>query len=500
MAKIFGRTSTAFMISLVIHGVALFVLGIYMVYTQSEKFQQLIDAAFFKPTNPPKPQVRKPVVKEVVKPTVPLEQTVSVQQVRITPRITTALAVKTISVTPQTVLEFSNQPIKIQAPINPNVPRVVNNLVEAPQVVTHVNLPVSSSPDAIAFEAPVVSGAAIGPAIGRSMIGTGIQTNVAVAEIKPKGLASLVMDMSAAFDGLGDMASQIQLGEVEVAPLPKGEPGGRVVGRGKDIRGVLRLTRVRHRLSDWWADSSSLNALADWLNEKTKIKTDLNVEGGALALTDSLLMKAPLIFMTGHDPSLVRSRNLLRDGGGLATKLTDAENAALRKYLLEKQGLLVMDDCGVNAPAQAMVKIFQAVLRRAIPEYSIERLPNDHEIYNNYYELGGPPIGFDIFWWGTRPPKRNYMEGVSIEETNKLIVFFSRRDYMCSMESVSLPTRSVHYSPGVYRFFTNVVVYALTHGNIADYSQYVPEDKLAKQTLSESAPQAAKISATPKSE
>ena len=194
------------------------------------------------------------------------------------------------------------------------------------------------------------------------------------------------MDMSAAFDGLGDMASQIQLGEVEVAPLPKGEPGGRVVGRGKDIRGVLRLTRVRHRLSDWWADSSSLNALADWLNEKTKIKTDLNVEGGALALTDSLLMKAPLIFMTGHDPSLVRSRNLLRDGGGLATKLTDAENAALRKYLLEKQGLLVMDDCGVNAPAQAMVKIFQAVLRRAIPEYSIERLPNDHEIYNNYYD------------------------------------------------------------------------------------------------------------------
>ncbi|HEX29705.1 TPA: DUF4159 domain-containing protein, partial [Candidatus Poribacteria bacterium] len=173
---------------------------------------------------------------------------------------------------------------------------------------------------------------------------------------------------------------------------------------------------------------------------------------------------------------------------------------ALRKYLLEKQGFLVLDDCGVNAPAQAMVKIFLAMLRRAIPEYQVERIPNDHEIYNNYYELGGPPIGFDIFWWGTRPPKRNYMEGVSIEETNKLIVFFSRRDYMCSMESVSLPTRSVHYSPGVYRFFTNVVVYALTHGNIADYSQYVPEDKLAKQTLSESAPQAAKISATPKSE
>lgn len=499
MPKI-GRTSTSFIISLALHGILVLVLGFYMAYTQSERFQAWVDATFFKPKAPPKPQIRKPVVKPVVKPTVPIEQTVAVEQVQITPRVTTALAIKTVSIRPQTVLEFSNQPIRIRAPINPNIPKVINPNVQVPQVVTHVNLPISSSPDAIAYEAPIVTGVAAGPAIGRSMLGGPIQAGVAVAEIKPAGLASLVLDMSAAFDGLGDMVSQIQLGEVEVAPLPKGEPGGRVVGRGKDIRGVLRLTRVRHRLSDWWADTSSLNALAQWLNEKTKIKTDLNVEGGALALTDSLIMKAPILFMTGHDPSLVRQRNLMRDGGGLATRLTEAENAALRKYLLEKQGLLVLDDCGVNAPAQAMVKIFLAMLRRAVPECPVERIPNDHPIYNNYYELGGPPIGFDIFWWGTRPPKRNYLEGLSHPENGKLIVLLSRRDYMCSMESVSLPTRSVHYSPGVYRFFTNVVVYSLTTGKIADYSQYIPEDTYAKQALPESAPQAAKIGATPKEE
>ena len=50
---------------------------------------------------------------------------------------------------------------------------------------------------------------------------------------------------------------------------------------------------------------------------------------------------------------------------------------------------------------------------------------------------------------------------------------------MCGMESVSLPTRSVHYSPGVYRFSTNVVVYSLTHGGISDYSKYVPENTVA---------------------
>ena len=105
--------------------------------------------------------------------------------------------------------------------------------------------------------------------------------------------------------------------------------------------------------------------------------------------------------------------------------------------------------------------------------------------------MGGPPVGFDIFWFGTQPPKRNFLEGISVGE--KLSVLLVRRDYMCAMEAVSLPTRSVHYSPGVYRFMTNVAVYSLTHGNVSDYSRYIPEDQLAKQNLPTRAPEAAKI-------
>ena len=66
---------------------------------------------------------------------------------------------------------------------------------------------------------------------------------------------------------------------------------------------------------------------------------------------------------------------------------------------------------------------------------------------------------------------------------------------MCAMESISLPSRRVRYSPGVYRFMTNVAIYALTHGKISDYSGYVPEDKQAQQRVPTRAPQAAKIGA-----
>ena len=92
----------------------------------------------------------------------------------------------------------------------------------------------------------------------------------------------MVENVGAARDGLSDVVENITLSSYVVPPLPKGEPGGRVIGKGKDIRGILRFARVRHDLSDWWADASALNALTIWLNERTNIKTDMNVEGGRI--------------------------------------------------------------------------------------------------------------------------------------------------------------------------------------------------------------------------
>ena len=485
-------TSGAFMTSLIIHGVLAFIAGIYLV-TQTQQFKDLVGAEVLQAKEPPKPQVRKPVIKPIIRPTVPTTSTVIVEQVQVQPRVTTAAVVRPTSVQPQMVLEFSNKVVKLDAPINPNVPNVVNPNVPAPQVVTHANLPVSDAPGALAFSAPVATAPSAAPAnIGRGIAGV---VQVKVAFERPAGLA-MVRHVGAARDALGDVVENITLGNVEVPPLPRGEPGGRVIGKGRDIRGVFRFTRVRHSLSDWWADASSLNAFSKWLNERTKIKTDMNVEGGALKLTDANLMKAPMLFMTGHDPSLTRSKNLMSrkyGGGKLDTRFSETEAAALRRYLVDRGGLLAFDDCGVNAPQQAMIRLFLAQMRYVMPEYQIERIANDHEIYNNFYEMGGPPVGFDLYWWGTRPGRRNFLEGVAIGDKLSALVF--RRDYMCAMESISLPTRSVKYSPGVYRFMTNVAVYALTHGEISDYSSYIPDDTTANQNLPTNAPAAAIIGA-----
>jgi hypothetical protein len=196
------------------------------------------------------------------------------------------------------------------------------------------------------------------------------------------------------------------------------------------------------------------------------------VEGGAVSLTDPKLSKAPLVFFTGHDPAIVKSRNLMRGGERIKGRFSEAEREALRRYLVEDGGFIFFDNCGVRISSRSLTRVFLSQLRQVMPEYSLDRIPNDHEIYSNYYEMNGPPAGFDIFWWGTHAPRRNFLEGITIAD--HLGVLISERDYMCSMESVSLPTRAVTYSPGVYRFCTNVVVYALTHGGISDYITTAP--------------------------
>ena len=480
-------TSTALMTSLVFHIVMAIVAGLYLL-AQTGQFRDLMGIEILYPKEPPKPKVgRKFVVKPVIKPTVPRQTTV-VGQIQVQPRVTTLFFHKP-NFHPQTVLTFSSQTVKVKPPKDPNVSKVVTLNPIAQTDVLHGDLLVADAPDALAFSAPIVTV----PSARTRTVFRGIAGQLKVTLEHSPGL-SMVENVGTTHDALGDVVENITLSSYIVPPLPKGEPGGRVIGRGKDIRGVLRFARVRHDLSDWWADASALNALTQWLNERTNIKTDMNVEGGAVKLNDANLFKTPLAFMTGHDPGLVRSRKMFGwkyGTGRIDGRLSESEAAGMRRYLVERGGFLVFDDCGVNAPAQAMVRLFLSQMRYVMPEYHVERISNNHEVYNNFYAMGGPPVGYDIFWWGTRPPKRNFLEGISVGE--KLAVIVVRRDYMCAMETVSYPTRSVHYSPGVYRFMTNVVVYALTHGSISDYSGYVPESALTEKELPTRPPAAAQV-------
>ena len=157
------KTSGALMTSLVLHGVAVLILGVYLV-TQTPQFKDLVGAEVLNPREPPKPQVRKPVIRQI-KPTILTNDTVVVEQVQVQPRVTTAAVVRTSTIEPQTVLEFSNKAHQTQ-PTHQSLmfPR---SLIRMPRNTasddTDADLPVSDAPGALAFSGPVASAPSAGP-------------------------------------------------------------------------------------------------------------------------------------------------------------------------------------------------------------------------------------------------------------------------------------------------------------------------------------------------
>jgi len=276
------------------------------------------------------------------------------------------------------------------------------------------------------------------------------------------------LDGSLPTGGLGDGIDTLR----NFVKIPKEKLGGILEGTGDEIRGHIRLIRLKHSLSDWWQDPTAIPALIKWLEDHTPIRADMDFAGGALRLTDPQIMDAPLIIMTGHDKDITVGRGLAKDGP-LQTGFTSAERAALRKYIVEKGGMLFFDDCGFNG---LFAHIVADELRQIFPEYPLDILPHDHEIYSIHYHLPKPPTGGDVFWGNennAQPTQFRFQKGIIIDD--RLAVVYNRKDYMCAMETAEIESRTMlrlRRSTDVYRFMSNLLIYALKYGGNIDRTGY----------------------------
>ena len=186
-------TPYAFMIALMFHAAIVFVAGIYLV-TQTERVKDLIDVEVFRPKVPPKPIVGRPVVKSVIKPVA--TRNIEIGYVQVQPRVV-SVTVQKSDFQQVRVIRFSEQPIKVEAPIDPNIPRVVTLSSAVPTGKTHIDLPVSDSPNALAFSSPVVPVSATRP----KRVFRGIAGRLTITFERPLGL-SMVENVGAARDAL----------------------------------------------------------------------------------------------------------------------------------------------------------------------------------------------------------------------------------------------------------------------------------------------------------
>jgi len=307
--------------------------------------------------------------------------------------------------------------------------------------------------------------------------GTGIQVGKGVVTGRTRaGGGAGKGGLSILSQGMAPEESLIPTNLESPMKLQDNKLGGMLTGRGNDLSGHIRLIRVRHGLSDWWQDPSALMGMVDWLNKNTRIHADMKIAGGVLSLDDPRIFESPLLIMTGHDRTVTMEHNLTqpeRRGGKLDERLTDAEKTGLRRYLFEKGGMLFFDDCGFKGLFADEMK---AILREVLPEYQIENIARTDELFNCYYNLSGAPRGSEMFWGSENEGKGAvfpYLQGIRIG--TRLAVIFSRKDYLCAIETVEIPSHTqlrYRYSPEVYKFMSNLIVYAMKYGAITDRSDY----------------------------
>ena len=317
-------------------------------------------------------------------------------------------------------------------------------------------------------------------------------------ESKREGLSMVLGKVGAANadDTLANVTKDMMLDRTGfgVPELPKGEPGGIVIGRGKDIRGYLRFPRVdcsmvdRNLVERYY--SLAIPYLMKWINANTNIKVDMNVEGGGIQLTDAKLFDSPVIFLFGYDhigawgTEVIGTGRIRMDGWGpnlgwsharASSRLTDIERKRLREYLIEKGGILVVDTASrinmLSKEEYPWSRKMKRELVEILPEYPMKRIENDHELYHSYYTLGGPPPGLSASEHSFAFARQPYLEGISID--GQLAVIYCQEGYAWMMSGSYYEPQ-----PSVFRFMTNIIIYALTHSGLSDKSRYVPQKEI----------------------
>ena len=193
------------MVSLAIHGIIM-LIGSTFYITQTVRFiecygdrtpnrKDAVSAEILQSKEPPRPQVRKPVIKPVVKPTVPISRTVVVEQVQIQPRSTTAAVVR-----PTSAGHPESLPYRIP---------------EAARQSVAFSAPAVGETDAGHVTVTNHSRRAAPANIGRDIGGV---VQVKVAFERPAGLA-IVNHVGAPRDALGNAVKNITLGNAAAPPL-----------------------------------------------------------------------------------------------------------------------------------------------------------------------------------------------------------------------------------------------------------------------------------------
>ncbi len=194
----------------------------------------------------------------------------------------------------------------------------------------------------------------------------------------------------------------------------------------------LTVARLQYAPGDWYGNPTSLPNLLAFVRRELGLPAA--EREAVVKATDPELDRYPLLYLTGHGE----------------IRLTDAEVAALRDYLISGGLLHADDNFGID-------ETLRREIRRIFPDEPLVELPAGHPIYHSAYDFprglpkvhehdGGPPRGFGVFYDG------------------RLVIFYSfNTDLGDGWEDAAVHGDPPEVRRAALEMGANVFLYALTH-------------------------------------
>jgi hypothetical protein len=260
--------------------------------------------------------------------------------------------------------------------------------------------------------------------------------------------AGLALALALTVGGAGSSATQAQEGD---GPAYNGQ-----------------FTYVRVRFGDSGSDLRNMGSTrygrrgrgggggAPWSHDWPRAETNFAKIVSATTFIDIYMAGTSGRVLTLDDPDLFKYpvATIIEVG---YWRPSDSEVANLRAYLL-KGGFLIVDDFRDERSLQNLA--FQ--MRRVLPEYQIQYVPEDHQIFNSFFNIENP-YGLVAPYGGGIPQYLGIFEDNDLENGRIMVMINWNQDLQEYWEFSDQGYYPIDLSNEAYKFGVNYLIYSFTH-------------------------------------
>jgi len=199
------------------------------------------------------------------------------------------------------------------------------------------------------------------------------------------------------------------------------------------------FTRLQYESGDWDVDQRMPSNLLYSLVEYTTLEVDIQEK--ITPLSSDEIFNSPFCYLSGHK----------------LVQFTKKERENFKKYI-NNGGFVFVDDCNHDIDG-LFAKSFERQIEAIFGPRSLKKIPNNHEIYNIFFEFenGPPTTSQELNGWGD-DIVHDYLKAIEIN--GRIGLLYSNKDYGCEWDYDFRNKR--WYKVDNTRFGVNIIMYALT--------------------------------------